>query len=195
MDLSNTVILDTETTGLSKKDEVIEISIVDGKTGLVLLDTLVKPTCVINPHASAVHGITEEMVATAPTWAEIHDLVVRLLSGVTMLAYQVDFDLRLMKQSAKAHGLRLGSITSVCAMRWLHSYLLSPKEPKLKWPKLTDAAEQFGVTTRGTAHRALADVHMTRDVILAVRAEDQLDRLYRPTETPKKRRERRRTST
>ena len=38
----NPVYLDTETTGLEKTDEIVEISIVDD-SGQVLLDSLVKP--------------------------------------------------------------------------------------------------------------------------------------------------------
>lgn len=173
MDLTQSVILDTETSGLGKKDQIIEVSIIDGKTGLVLLDTLVKPTCVINKHAAAVHGITDEMVDDAPSWAEIHSLVCRILHGMTLVAYQSDFDLRMLKQTAKAHNLLLPDIASECAMRWLHSYQVTPKNPKLKWPKLTEAAKQYNVTLKGTAHRALCDTIMTRDVILAVRLEDQ----------------------
>ena len=172
-------VLDTETTGLNKAAEVCEISIIDGRTGLVLLDTLVKPSCRISKGASDVHGITDEMVADAPTWDEIHDLVVHILTGTTVLIYQQDFDLRLMSQSAKAVGRRMPKLDSDCAMRWVHDYIRPATDPKMKWPKLTDVAEQYGVEPDGVAHRSLCDTKMTRDVILAICAEDQMDYLYR----------------
>lgn len=179
MDLTNTVVLDTETTGLDKAAEVCEISLVDGRTGLVLLDTLVKPTRPISPGAAKVHGIDDAMVAEAPSWADLHDLIIRLLSGVTVVIYQQDFDLRLMRQSAKAVDRRLPPLDSECAMLWLFDYLKTRTNPNPKWPKLTEAAEAFGVTPQGTAHRALCDARMTRDVLLAAREDDQRNYLYR----------------
>jgi len=177
MELRNTVIVDTETTGLDKAAEVCEISIIDGHTGLTLLDTLIRPTRPISPGAEKVHGISDAMVADAPTWADIHGVVCRLLTGTTVIIYQQEFDLRLMKQSARANDCRLPQLDSACAMLWLHDFLKTRTDPNPKWPKLTEAADMFGVTPQGTAHRALCDAIMTRDVLLAVRETDQLDRL------------------
>jgi DNA polymerase-3 subunit epsilon len=173
VDLYDKVILDTETSGLGKQDQIVEITILDGRTGLTLLDTLVKPSCRINKHAAAVHGIDDDMIKDAPTWPEIHDLVFRLLKGMTMVAYQSEFDLRMIKQTCKAYDLVAPEFETECAMRWLHSYLVTPKDPKMKWIKLTKAAELYNVEPKGVAHRALCDTIMTRDVILAARLEDQ----------------------
>jgi len=41
--LENTVILDTETTGLGDDDEIVQIAIIDGFTGKVLLNEKLKP--------------------------------------------------------------------------------------------------------------------------------------------------------
>ncbi len=61
------VYLDTETTGLDSRSEIIEICILD-HDGRVLLDSLVQPVGDIPADASAVHGITTAMVQDAPTW-------------------------------------------------------------------------------------------------------------------------------
>ena len=50
------VIIDTETTGIGPCDEVIELAVLDTH-GRVLLDTLVRPTCPIDPGAARVHGL------------------------------------------------------------------------------------------------------------------------------------------
>ena len=62
--------LDTETTGLHASDQIVEIAICD-LGGNVLFDTLVKPTAPIPPEASAIHGIDDAMVASAPGWPEV----------------------------------------------------------------------------------------------------------------------------
>ena len=61
------VYLDTETTGLERFDEIIEISIVDDE-GQVVFESLVKPSQPIPYSATMVHGITDEAVQSARAW-------------------------------------------------------------------------------------------------------------------------------
>lgn len=63
----NAVIIDTETTGLTDTDEIVEISVINCH-GTTLLDTLIRPSSEINPAAQAVHGITLAETADAPTF-------------------------------------------------------------------------------------------------------------------------------
>jgi len=62
-----TFFLDTETTGLWRGDgaELVEVALMD-ETGKVWVDTLVKPEKPIPSGATAVHGITDDMVKDAP---------------------------------------------------------------------------------------------------------------------------------
>ena len=50
------VYLDTETTGLDPKDEIVEISIVD-EDGSVLLEKFVRPSMPIPREATRIHGL------------------------------------------------------------------------------------------------------------------------------------------
>ncbi len=61
------VYIDTETTGLDKDAEVIEISIVDWD-GSVLFTSLVKPPRAIPLDAQRVHHIKDADFASAPAW-------------------------------------------------------------------------------------------------------------------------------
>lgn len=83
------VVLDTETTDLD--GFLVEIAVVD-TTGTPLLDTLVNPGVPISPGAQAVHGITDAMVAEAPTFASLFDDLTALLHGRTVIAYNAAFD-------------------------------------------------------------------------------------------------------
>jgi hypothetical protein len=69
---SETLILDTETTGLDDHDEVIQLAMID-MHGNVLLDTLVKPTVCVTPEARTVHGITDEVLAQAPSFSNLYE--------------------------------------------------------------------------------------------------------------------------
>lgn len=100
------LILDTETTGLHGSAEIVQIALID-VAGRVLIDTLVKPTRPIPRDASAIHGITDDKVAFAPTFADVAPQLRELLSGATVVIYNADFDVRLMEQSAQAHQLTI----------------------------------------------------------------------------------------
>ena len=64
------VVFDLETTGLSpEKDEIIEISAIKVRNGQVnsIFSTLVNPGRPIPDRATAINGITDEMVLNKPT--------------------------------------------------------------------------------------------------------------------------------
>ena len=117
---NESVVLDTETTGLHDDAEICAIAIV-APSGQVLLDSLVKPTRPIPPAAARIHGIDDTDVATAPTFAELVPQLRELLSGATVVIYNAEFDERLLEQSAAAHGLTyevpiFGAYKYDCAM-------------------------------------------------------------------------------
>jgi|TARA_B100001964_G_scaffold164201_1_gene180240 DNA polymerase-3 subunit epsilon len=92
--LMKTLFLDTETTGLHPpRDKLVEVAIID-LNGNVLLNTLVNPGREIGSEAIAIHHITDDMVATAPTleqlWPEIQDIV----RGSHLIIYNSAFDTR-----------------------------------------------------------------------------------------------------
>ncbi|MGP6378217.1 3'-5' exonuclease [Yersinia bercovieri] len=167
----NCLILDTETTGLGNDAEIIEISIIDS-TGKVLLNALVKPRNSIPAEATAIHGITNEMVAAAPTWRDIHWQFMALTHTKTLVIYNVDYDARLLLQTAKINNCGFGSLdlNTVCAMRNYAEYYgqRDEKRNKFKWQSLSNAAKQQGVVIDGTPHRALSDCKTTLGIIRAM---------------------------
>ncbi|HHH0199356.1 TPA: 3'-5' exonuclease [Yersinia enterocolitica] len=169
----NYLILDTETTGLGDDAEIIEISIIDC-TGKILLDTLVKPLKAIPAAATAIHGITNEMVADAPTWRDIHYQFMVLTNDRTLLIYNALFDSRLIFQTVAASNCQLSGkkyiFDAECVMESYAEYYgqWDQKRNKFKWQRLSNAAEQQDVVTDGTPHRALADCKTTLGVIRAM---------------------------
>lgn len=83
---SDFVILDLETTGLEDTDEIVQIAITDN-AGNPLLSTLVKPSKPITNELIGIHGITNEMVATAPTIAGIYEQLLTVTRGKKILCY------------------------------------------------------------------------------------------------------------
>ncbi|MDG9854149.1 3'-5' exonuclease [Pseudomonas nitroreducens] len=174
---SEGLILDTETTGLDDLAQIVEITIVD-MTGKPLLNTLVKPTCLIPGDASAIHGISNDDVADAPTWSQVFDQFKCLVSGRRVVIYNADYDVRLVHQTSLASGID-DSDFHTCLGRSAECAMLAYAEhfgewnehrQQWRWQKLVNAASQCGVPAVG-AHRALADCLMTLGVIQAMAAE------------------------
>ncbi|CAI2133326.1 MULTISPECIES: 3'-5' exonuclease family protein [Serratia] len=170
----NCLILDTETTGLGEDAEIVEIALID-TTGEALLNTLVKPRSVIPASATAIHGITNEMVATAPSWPHVCRSLYDIISGRKVVIYNSDFDTRILDQTNDDWGItihfKIERPTFECAMlAYAEFYGQISKRGGYKWQRLTAAAEQQGVIIEGTPHRALSDCLTTLGVIKAMAA-------------------------
>jgi DNA polymerase III epsilon subunit-like protein len=162
------IILDTETTGLDALAEACELSVIDCQ-GNTLINTLIKPTRPIPAEVIRIHGIDNEAVKSAPTFAELMPEIERIFAGKTLLIYNSDYDTRILQQSAAAHGLQFSNSlynTERCIMRIFAAFYgdWNDYNEDFRWKKLHAAAHYCGVDNQG-AHRALADCKMTLGVI------------------------------
>jgi DNA polymerase-3 subunit epsilon len=137
-----TIILDTETTGLSEDAEIVQIAVVDTQ-GNTLMNTLVKPTISIPRDAESIHGISNAQVASAPTFDLVYRDLYRIVEGRTLLIYNADYDMRLIFQSLAPYGLTgTELITSFreiqCAMAWYSQWIGEWSEwfGNYKWQRL-----------------------------------------------------------
>lgn len=163
-------VLDTETTGLDKRAEIASIALINSN-GLVKLNTLVHPTRPIPPEATAIHGITNEMVKNAlPFPAE---LLANLLADRDVVIYNAQYDVGMLYQATEAAGLPLVNWSKIarfhCAMErfaeiygeWNHRY------GNYKWKPLSTAAYYYKIKQEG-AHGALVDCQTTLQVCKAM---------------------------
>lgn len=140
-------IVDVETTDLDGR--VCEIAIID-TAGRTLLDTLVNPEIPICTEAIAVHGITDEDLISAPTWAELASSVAWLLRDRPVLAYNAPFDQGVITREMDRVG-----------QPW----------PRSQWWCLMRArADVEGLPWRALegGHRALDDCHAALEVLKAL---------------------------
>ena len=170
------VYLDTETTGLDSEAEIVDIAII-GPEGIELVNTLVRPTIPIPEQATAIHGIKNEDVADAPTFADVvQNLTVSIHNDRMTVIYNRDYDLRLMVQSATANKVDSRywgpPSNTVCAMKlyaqfhgdWNSSY------KSYRWQKLSVAAKRLGIEIPADLHRAAADANLCRLIVEAMAA-------------------------
>ena len=172
----NALVLDTETTGLGDDAEVVELAVIDC-AGVVLLDTLVRPSGPVPAEAGAIHGITDAMLADAPSWWEIHARFCGLVEGRQVVIYSREFDTRVITQTARRYGLPAPQGFDLvldpgrihCAMQAYAEFRgeWSAEKGRYRWQKLSAAAQQQGVTVTN-AHRALGDCLMTLGLVRAM---------------------------
>lgn len=167
---SDIVVLDTETTGLDEYARVCEISIIDG-SGNTLLDTLINPEIEIPQDAIDIHGITNQMVADAPTIIDVGLQIQEALSGKTLCIYNSGYDVRLLNQSFNVHldfhkHVWNTAFDVRCIMQSYAEFYGELDNRfggfQYRWQKLVNACAQQNIdTTNFTAHRALGDCQMT----------------------------------
>ncbi len=152
------IVLDTETTGLDRNAEIVEIAVMDVH-GQTLLDTLIRPHGTIPVEASAIHGIEAADVADAPAWPEIHDQLAHLLYNASKIViYNASYDKCLLDQTRALYDLPPFEIEPdrlECAMEAYAKYIgdWSRSRGSFRWWPLNGG------------HRALGDCQATLDVI------------------------------
>lgn len=162
-----TVFLDTETLGKPNDSEICDIGIV-GIDGRVWFDELIRPSIPIPAEASAIHGITNEMVAKAPPWSIVATAVGELLRDKQIVIFNAEYDRNIISHANErtGHDYR---ITGECAMLEFARFMGVPGfKGQFKWHRLDIAAAHFGIPPGG--HRALADAETARKVVLAMAA-------------------------
>ncbi len=142
-DVERLAVVDTETTGFSKADRIVEIAVLTVVDGEIVdeFDTLLQPQR--DPGPVHIHGITPAMLQVAPRFADVaHDIAVRL-DGAVLVAHNIHFDLRMLRAEFDRTGVaEFDPGDGIC------TYRLTRK-------KLPVAAAEAGLES--TSHTALDD--------------------------------------
>lgn len=169
---SRTIYLDTETTGVDEQSEVIELSILDYR-GERLFSQRFKPSRPLTEDAIRIHGITNEMLANEKPFSSYWDEITHLMDNKVVIAYNADYDRRLLIQTAQRFGLTPPpSYTRPdwhCAMIAFTIYQNSGK-----WYKLADASNRLGLGNFN-AHSAGGDTEATYEVVHALAEQDPFE--------------------
>ncbi len=152
------VALDLETTGLDpQRDAVIEIGAVRFRDDRVeaTWSSLVNPGRPLPPFITQLTGISDDMLAGAPRWAEVLGALRSFVGLDPVLGHNVGFDLAFLRRRG------LFGDNDMLDTFDLASVLL----PAAGRYRLGALAESLGIPVR-TQHRALDDAQTTRSVFL-----------------------------
>ncbi|MDD6274939.1 MAG: 3'-5' exonuclease [Clostridiaceae bacterium] len=185
------VVVDTETTGLSStRDNIIELAAIKFEDWIPIakFHTLINPKKHIPDDASAVNGITDEMVAEAPTFSQIIESLIDFVGKFSLVGHNLPFDLKFL--------YRYGYDFTTEKRRYFDTCEIAKKtlkKPKMKWDKeygeyvindnydydvedykLTTLCDYYGIRDNTFAHRALSDALAT-GLLFKKLAQDKID--------------------
>ena len=163
------VYIDTETTGLEKEDEIVEISIIDSD-GSLLFTSLVKPTRPIPVAAQSVHHIKDSEVATAPAWPILWPRIRSFLYGRPVAAYNAPFDYRMMQQSHARYRLPWRDNLNIVDILPVYSDyrgVWDAARRSMKYFKLEEAGAYFQIPLLNE-HRSEADALLVRALLHSI---------------------------
>ncbi|WP_367714932.1 DUF294 nucleotidyltransferase-like domain-containing protein [Nitratireductor sp. GISD-1A_MAKvit] len=164
---ASAVAFDTETTGLDVKEARIlqlgGMAVVEGrlKTSDVF-EVLVDPGVPVPQRSTAIHGITGQMLRTAPGFADAWRRFETYRSGRLLVGYAVGFDLAVLEREAHRAGLLWQAPRTLC-VRMLAGIV----NPQLPDASLDAIAAWLGVDTTGR-HSAGADARIAGEIFTAL---------------------------
>lgn len=159
------VVFDTETTGLlPHKDEVVQIGAVRVLRGRIIetevLDLLVDPGIPIPAGSTKVHGVTDAMVAGAPSIDAAGRALHQFATDAVIVAHNAPFDMAFLRRHASSMGVTWDQPI-------LDTVLISAVVFGASAPHTLDAlCDRLGVVIpEAERHTALGDARATAQVL------------------------------
>lgn len=148
------IVLDIETTGLDyTREKIVEFAGVRLENGKVKAEfqTLINPQQHIRKSSIAIHGITEEMVADAPTEEEVLPQILEFIGDYPIVAHNAIFDYSYLNQASLRHYQKELKNPRIDTQEYFKEVY-----PELPSHGLKLLTEKFGIKFENH-HRAMAD--------------------------------------
>ncbi|MGZ3216787.1 exonuclease domain-containing protein [Paracoccus sp. T5] len=158
------VVFDTETTGLTPQDSIVQIAglrLARGRLTGERFETLVNPGRPIPPASTAIHGITDRMVAEAPDLTAALNAFHHFCDDSVLIAHNAPFDMGFLRRASAETGAhfdnRVLDTVLLSAMVWGQSAVHS----------LDALTERLGIVIPPEArHTAMGDTIATAEAFL-----------------------------
>lgn len=180
--LGRFVVVDTETGGLAAgRDVLLEVAAVrcENFEPVEVFQTFVNPGRAIPAEATAINGITNEMVAGAPVFADILPALQSFIDGYNLVGHNLEFDLKFLYRRGldvengkrKFYDTRLIAKTCLKAAKFNYSDVFRSEPLNDNYDvydyKLETLCDEFHIF-RADAHRALGDAYDTARLFKAL---------------------------
>lgn len=175
-------LLDVETTGRDASvDRVVELGIVVGRRGEIVAkyNWLINPGMPIPAEVTAIHHITDEMVADKPRFETVAHEIAAALKGCVPAAYNALFDRAFLMSEfsrAKVDGAGVPALTR--EVEWLDPLVWARDlQDGEKSRSLGDVATRLGIALEN-AHRAQDDAEAALRVLYVLGNDSRIPRAY-----------------
>jgi DNA polymerase-3 subunit epsilon len=144
-------VVDVETSGFGKTDRILEIGVVLLENSEIVdeFETIINP--LRNVNNADIHGLNATSLSLAPTFDEIKNELSKLLDGRILVAHNLPFDQRMLKQEFIRFTDDFDFGSGICTL-------------KLTGMKLNQAALKFGINLVN-AHSAIDDARATAKIL------------------------------
>ncbi len=158
------IFYDTETTGIrTDRDRIIEIAAYDPVLERTF-EKLIQPGCPIPSDATAIHNITDEMVASCPPFSVVGKEFADFCEGeVVLIAHNNDtFDMPFLRTEFTRHSLDFLQCPFLDSLKWARRYRSDLPRHTLQFLR-----EIYHIPANN-AHRALDDVIVLHKVFCSM---------------------------
>lgn len=165
-------VVDIETTGSHARGHgITEIAVVvtDGQQVLERWETLVDPGTPIPRHITALTGIDDDMLAGAPAFHQIADVLREKLEGRVFVAHNVGFDHTFIRDAFEAIGAPWRAAQRACSVRLARKLL-----PGHASYGLGNLCRDLGIENNAR-HRAMGDAEATATLLHLMMARPQAE--------------------
>lgn len=184
------IVLDTETTGRGpSRHKIVELAMleIDGRTGIATgnyFHCYLNPGMPIDPEATKVHGITDEMLINAPVFKDVLPDVLKFIAGKHVIAHNLPFDAGFMNAEINAACVvpkgerallpaKSRRLTALCASTECTLSLSRRVDRNVKGHKLDNVCDRYGIDrSKRTLHGALLDCELLAAVYPMLKQRD-----------------------
>jgi len=164
----NEIILDTETTGLSVKDDhrIVEIACVETKNLIPTKNVfykLINPERQVSEDAIKVHGYTNKRLEKEPKFKDIADELAKFIAGKKLIIHNAPFDIGFLNHELKKINMKI--------IDHKKDIVDTLELARSKYPgssnSLDNLCKKFNIDlSKRTKHNALLDCELLRKVYI-----------------------------
>lgn len=151
-------VIDTETTGLHRGKEIIDIGVLlvrDGKV-TATYSQLIRPQTMVSAGITSLTGITNEMLEHAPTASQVLPPLLDAIRHLPIMGHNIGFDLDIINSTAESLGVKPLEAPGIVDTMTIGRHVF-PDASNLTLETLLDL---LGIEEK-EEHRALADARQT----------------------------------
>ena len=155
---SDYVVLDIETTGLGTRCDIIEIAAVRVRNNIITdeFESFVKPNGSVPAQITLLTGITDDMVADAPSIEQVLSEFRLFAGNDVLIGHNIkSFDMRMISAKAAACGMSFDN-------ELVDTLAMAKRLLNMTHNRLSDVCSHYSITN-DNAHRALSDVIATHE--------------------------------